>query len=119
MAKGERETLPVYELRPPPWLPKTHASADLGKVHTQVCCVKLTHSLVGYTGFYPPRPGDVEENLAHSAVQNGLTLPPVVSVSCVKPNAISTMLSGMCRPRRTQRMTRLETADSKYNIWKT
>ncbi|TFY51580.1 hypothetical protein EVJ58_g10491, partial [Rhodofomes roseus] len=62
MAKGEKETLPIYELRPPPWLPKTHASADLG-----------------YTGFHPPRPDDVEEVLTDVTVQNGLVLPYVVS----------------------------------------
>ncbi|KZT67178.1 hypothetical protein DAEQUDRAFT_673722 [Daedalea quercina L-15889] len=62
MAKGEKETLPIYELHPPPWLPKTHTSAD-----------------IGYTGFHPPRPGDVEEVLTDVTVQNGLILPPLVS----------------------------------------
>ncbi|KAH9924878.1 uncharacterized protein B0H18DRAFT_1119667 [Fomitopsis serialis] len=62
MAKGEKEALPIYELHPPPWLPKTHTSADLG-----------------YSGFHPPRPDDVEEVLTDVTVQNGLILQPVVS----------------------------------------
>ena len=42
MAKGEKEILPVYELHPPPWLPKTHTSADLGQTANRIHCAKLT-----------------------------------------------------------------------------
>ncbi|KAJ7251846.1 hypothetical protein B0H12DRAFT_1202710 [Mycena haematopus] len=41
-----RDPLPLYESRPPDWLPKAHVSADLG-----------------YTGFHPPRPGQDEDVL--------------------------------------------------------
>ncbi|PCH43895.1 hypothetical protein WOLCODRAFT_138657 [Wolfiporia cocos MD-104 SS10] len=57
MANGEQDPLPIYELHPPDWLPKAHASADLG-----------------YIGFYPPRPDEVEEVLTETNVKNGLIL---------------------------------------------
>ncbi|KAI0356240.1 hypothetical protein OH77DRAFT_1401364 [Trametes cingulata] len=65
MGKGEKEPLPVYELRPPEWLPRAHVSGD-----------------VGYIGFYPPRPDDVEEALTEKSVKDGLTLAPAVSAEC-------------------------------------
>ncbi|OJT09261.1 Mediator of RNA polymerase II transcription subunit 12 [Trametes pubescens] len=61
MAKGEKEPLPVYELRPPEWLPTAHTSGD-----------------IGYIGFYPPRPNDVEETLTEANVKHGLVLKPEV-----------------------------------------
>ncbi len=64
MAKGEKEPLPVYELRPPEWLPTAHTSSD-----------------IGYIGFYPPRPNDVEETLTEANVKHGLVLKPEVLVS--------------------------------------
>ncbi|KAI0675055.1 hypothetical protein C8Q78DRAFT_1010248 [Trametes maxima] len=57
MAKGEKDPLPVYELRPPAWLPRAHVSGG-----------------VGYAGFYPPRPDDVEETLTSANLAAGLTL---------------------------------------------
>ncbi|KAJ6558511.1 hypothetical protein DFH09DRAFT_1486615, partial [Mycena vulgaris] len=50
--------LPLYESRPPDWLPKAHVSADLG-----------------YTAFHPPRPGQDEDVLTTENVRNGFTLP--------------------------------------------
>ncbi|EJF57727.1 hypothetical protein DICSQDRAFT_182976 [Dichomitus squalens LYAD-421 SS1] len=62
MAEDETsEPLSVYELRPPEWLPKVHVSADLG-----------------YIGFSPPRPHQVEETLTEANVKNGLQLPHTV-----------------------------------------
>ncbi|KAH9858392.1 hypothetical protein C2E23DRAFT_767676 [Lenzites betulinus] len=61
MAKGEKEPLSVYELRPPEWLPKAHVSRN-----------------VGYMGFYPPRPGDAEESLSEKNVKQGLTIAPEI-----------------------------------------
>ncbi|KAI0829604.1 hypothetical protein BC628DRAFT_1314187 [Trametes gibbosa] len=63
MAKGDKEPLPVYELRPPEWLPRAHVSRN-----------------AGYMGFYPPRPGDPEEVLSAKNVKEGLMLPHEVSV---------------------------------------
>ncbi|ESK91038.1 rna polymerase ii mediator complex component [Moniliophthora roreri MCA 2997] len=51
------QTLPAYESHPPTWLPRAHAEADLG-----------------YTGFYPPRPGQDEDVLSASNVKNGYVL---------------------------------------------
>ncbi|KAI8993842.1 hypothetical protein BD414DRAFT_480612 [Trametes punicea] len=61
MAKRDKEPPPIYELRPPEWLPRAHVSGD-----------------VGYMGFFPPRPNDVEEVLTAGNVKNGLTLAPEV-----------------------------------------
>ncbi|KAF9819188.1 hypothetical protein IEO21_02359 [Rhodonia placenta] len=48
---------PIYELHPPEWVPRAHASADLG-----------------YVGFFAPRPDDAEEVLTETNVKNGLIL---------------------------------------------
>ncbi|KAI0633322.1 hypothetical protein C8Q77DRAFT_1217758 [Trametes polyzona] len=61
MAKREKEAPPIYELRPPEWLPKAHTTGD-----------------IGYIGFYPPRPNDVEEVLTETNVKHGLVLNPEV-----------------------------------------
>ncbi|RDX50110.1 hypothetical protein OH76DRAFT_1402976 [Lentinus brumalis] len=62
MAKRETsDPLTIYESRPPEWLPRAHTSADLG-----------------YVGFHPPRPHQIEETLTESNVKNGLVLPPAV-----------------------------------------
>ncbi|PIL34102.1 hypothetical protein GSI_03813 [Ganoderma sinense ZZ0214-1] len=62
MAKAAKsEPLTIYESRPPEWLPKTHLSADLG-----------------YAGFFPPRPHQVEDTLTESNVKGGLMLGPSV-----------------------------------------
>ncbi|KAI0769653.1 hypothetical protein BD413DRAFT_627402 [Trametes elegans] len=58
MVKGGKDPLPIYELRPPEWLPKAHISGD-----------------VGYIGIYPPRPNEVEEVLTERNLQEGLKLP--------------------------------------------
>ncbi|CCM03316.1 uncharacterized protein FIBRA_05444 [Fibroporia radiculosa] len=57
MAKEEKEPPPIYELHPPEWLPRAHSMADLG-----------------YTGYYPPKPGDEEETLTEINMKNGLIL---------------------------------------------
>ncbi|KAJ7072521.1 hypothetical protein C8F01DRAFT_1104256 [Mycena amicta] len=51
----------TIESRPPPWLPATHASAD-----------------IGYTGFHPPRPGQDEDVLTTDNIRNGFNLPQFV-----------------------------------------
>ncbi|KAJ7647576.1 hypothetical protein FB45DRAFT_893821 [Roridomyces roridus] len=51
----------ISPIQPPPWLPKSHVSADLG-----------------YTGFHPPRPGEDEDVLTTENVRNGFTLPKFV-----------------------------------------
>ncbi|CAK5281407.1 unnamed protein product [Mycena citricolor] len=61
--RDQRPALPLYESKPPAWLPKAHESGDLG-----------------YTGFYPPRPGKDEDVLTAENVRNGYTLPPPVTV---------------------------------------
>ncbi|KAG6862352.1 hypothetical protein C0995_016050 [Termitomyces sp. Mi166 len=48
---------PIYESRPPAWLPKVHSSADLG-----------------YLGFFPPRAGQEEDLLSEINVKSGFTL---------------------------------------------
>ncbi|KAI0344762.1 hypothetical protein BDW22DRAFT_1354912 [Trametopsis cervina] len=71
MARGEKEPPPVYECRPPPWLPRAHTSADLG-----------------YVGFFPPRPDQEEEVLTESNVKNGLSqtqLVPLETYSAQEP----------------------------------
>ena len=73
--------LPVYESRPPVWLPKLHGTADLGE-H----CVKfivfeaILNSLQGYIGFHPPRTGQDEDGLSESNIKNGFVLPHPVPV---------------------------------------
>ncbi|KAH9945672.1 hypothetical protein B0H21DRAFT_744154 [Amylocystis lapponica] len=65
MAKGDKEPLPIYESEPPEWLPKIHATADLG-----------------YIGFYPPRPNEEEELLTERNVRDGLAITvPVLAES--------------------------------------
>ncbi|KAL6308224.1 hypothetical protein BKA93DRAFT_726196 [Sparassis latifolia] len=61
MSKDDNESITVYESRPPEWLPKTHASADLG-----------------YVGYFPPRGNEDEEILSETKVKNGLVLAPPV-----------------------------------------
>ncbi|KAJ3559369.1 hypothetical protein NM688_g388 [Phlebia brevispora] len=56
MARRDKSPPPVYECRPPEWLPKSHNSADLG-----------------YVGFFPPRPDQEEEILTETNVKNGIT----------------------------------------------
>ncbi|EPQ57624.1 hypothetical protein GLOTRDRAFT_137894 [Gloeophyllum trabeum ATCC 11539] len=53
---------PIYELRPPEWLPKVSTSADLG-----------------YIGFHPPHPGQPEDVLSQSNIQNGFSVGHTVS----------------------------------------
>ena len=83
MARGDQsEPLPVYELRPPAWLPKSHISADLGELfrYRIVEVQALTIVPSGYTGFHPPRPHQVEEVLTETNVKNGLVIPQSVPV---------------------------------------
>ncbi|CDO75642.1 hypothetical protein BN946_scf184743.g2 [Trametes cinnabarina] len=62
MGKGDKEPAPLYELRPPEWLPRTHVSGD-----------------IGYLGFFPPHPSDIEEKLTSKSVTDGLVLPVLVN----------------------------------------
>ncbi|TFL04760.1 hypothetical protein BDV98DRAFT_330597 [Pterulicium gracile] len=57
------DSLPLYQLRPPNWLPHLHSSADLG-----------------YVGFYPPQPDQEEEILSDYNVKNGFSVGHPVSV---------------------------------------
>ncbi|EJD35643.1 hypothetical protein AURDEDRAFT_117332 [Auricularia subglabra TFB-10046 SS5] len=50
------EPVAPYIARPPPWLKRTHTTADLG-----------------YSGFYPPVPNAPEEQLTDTAVREGYT----------------------------------------------
>ncbi|KAF9528525.1 hypothetical protein CPB83DRAFT_314750 [Crepidotus variabilis] len=59
----QAEPLPVYESHPPGWLPKLHASAD-----------------VGYPGFHPPRPRQDEDVLTTATIKDGLPYKLPVSV---------------------------------------
>ncbi|KAF8875798.1 hypothetical protein CPB84DRAFT_1853156 [Gymnopilus junonius] len=63
--------LPVYQSRPPEWLPKLHGSADLG-----------------YIGFHPPRPGQDEDGLSESNIKNGFILPHPVPVESFSAHAM-------------------------------
>ncbi|KAK7692890.1 hypothetical protein QCA50_004525 [Cerrena zonata] len=62
MSRGVDGPLPIYESHPPEWLRKAHSSSDLG-----------------YAGFFPPRPDQVEESLTENNVKNGLHIAPQVS----------------------------------------
>nr|GAT57732.1 predicted protein [Mycena chlorophos] len=55
------QPLPLYQSQPPDWLPKAHASAD-----------------IGYPGFHPPRPGQDEDVLTGENIRNGYTIPQFV-----------------------------------------
>ncbi|KZT24227.1 hypothetical protein NEOLEDRAFT_1067868 [Neolentinus lepideus HHB14362 ss-1] len=52
-----QESPPVYELKPPEWLPKVSTNADLG-----------------YIGFHPPRPGQAEDVLSEGNIKNGFSV---------------------------------------------
>ncbi|KAF8972899.1 hypothetical protein BDZ97DRAFT_2053658 [Flammula alnicola] len=78
--------LPVYESQPPAWLPKIHASADLG-----------------YVGFHPPRPGQDEDGLSDTNVKNGFILNQAVSVETFSAQA---MINESLNSRET--LTKLE-----------
>ncbi|KIM45096.1 hypothetical protein M413DRAFT_441761 [Hebeloma cylindrosporum] len=65
------ENLPVYESHPPAWLPKVHATADLG-----------------YVGFHPPRPGQDEDSLSENNVKNGFILGQPVAVEAFSAQAM-------------------------------
>ncbi|KAG2121417.1 hypothetical protein BD769DRAFT_1629455 [Suillus cothurnatus] len=56
--RGQEPPSPIYESLPPPWLPKSHKSAD-----------------VGYPGFHPPRPGQDEDVLSDKHIKDGFLLP--------------------------------------------
>ncbi|KAF7301177.1 Med12 domain-containing protein [Mycena indigotica] len=53
--------LPLYDSRPPVWVPRTHSSAD-----------------IGYIGFHPPRPGQDEDVLTTDNIRKGFSPPQVV-----------------------------------------
>lgn len=55
---GQEPPSPIYESQPPPWLPKSHRTAD-----------------VGYPGFHPPRPGQDEDVLSDKHIKEGFMLP--------------------------------------------
>lgn len=78
MAKGDKEPLPIYESKPPEWLPKSHVSSDLGASSIYALGPPLLTSWsfgsTGFVGFYPPRPDQEEEILTETNVKNGLIL---------------------------------------------
>ena len=80
MARGDKEPLPVYQCLPPEWLPKAHSSADLGAQTLLPVLEPLGQLIVGYVGFYPPRPDQEEEILSETNVKNGLSHGQVVEV---------------------------------------
>ncbi|KAJ8455905.1 hypothetical protein ONZ45_g18844 [Pleurotus djamor] len=63
--------LPVYDSRPPPWLPKAHKHGELG-----------------YPGFHPPRPGQDEDILSEQNVKNGFVADHPVSAESFNAQAI-------------------------------
>ncbi|KAG1727617.1 hypothetical protein EDB19DRAFT_1897524 [Suillus lakei] len=60
--RGQELPSPIYESQPPPWLPKSHRTAD-----------------VGYPGFHPPRLGQDEDVLSDKHIKDGFLLPLPVS----------------------------------------
>ncbi|RDB24995.1 Mediator of RNA polymerase II transcription subunit 12 [Hypsizygus marmoreus] len=65
------QALPLYKSHPPDWLPKVHASADLG-----------------YPGFFPPRAGQDEDVLSEANVKNGFVLGHQVSAETFSAQSI-------------------------------
>lgn len=69
--RKDEKQLPIYESRPPKWLPKSHATADLG-----------------YPGFFPPKPGQDEDVLSEVRVRTGFVLGHQVSAETFSAQAI-------------------------------
>lgn len=61
-SRAAPEPVAPYIARPPPWLKRAHATADLG-----------------YSGFFPPVPNAPEEQLTDVAVRDGYTATPEVN----------------------------------------
>ncbi|TFK53918.1 hypothetical protein OE88DRAFT_1717321 [Heliocybe sulcata] len=73
-----QENPPIYELKPPEWLPKASSSADLG-----------------YIGFHPPRPGQAEDILSEANIKNGFSVGPSVQAETfTSVNAVNGHLKG-------------------------
>jgi mediator of RNA polymerase II transcription subunit 12 len=73
---GQVSVSEVYDSRPPLWLPKIHASGDLGKEQFILPLVFNTSHrfFLGYPGFHPPRPGQDEDVLSEANIKNGFTI---------------------------------------------
>ncbi|KAL1745362.1 hypothetical protein HDZ31DRAFT_36596 [Schizophyllum fasciatum] len=69
---SERDA-PIYECVPPPWLPQLHRTADLG-----------------YTGFYPPKPGQDEDLLSETNIKKGFQLGQVVAGETLSAQSVIT-----------------------------
>jgi mediator of RNA polymerase II transcription subunit 12 len=80
--RGQEPPSPIYESLPPPWLPKSHRTADVGE-HPRLCKHLPNHSYacLGYPGFHPPRPGQDEDVLSDKHIKDGFLLPLPVPVS--------------------------------------
>ncbi|KAF9453917.1 hypothetical protein P691DRAFT_798859 [Macrolepiota fuliginosa MF-IS2] len=69
--RKDEKQLPIYESQPPKWLPKSHATADLG-----------------YPGFFPPKPGQDEDLLSETRVRTGFVLGHQVSAETFSAQSI-------------------------------
>lgn len=74
--------LPIYDSRPPPWVPPSHQSADIGKSLEQTikCAETNARISLGHLGFHPPYPEQVEDILSETNVKSGFVLSPYVQV---------------------------------------
>ncbi|KDQ49550.1 hypothetical protein JAAARDRAFT_42784 [Jaapia argillacea MUCL 33604] len=61
-SKSELPDLPIYQSKPPEWLPKVSTSADLG-----------------FIGFHPPYPGQPEDILSEPHIKNGFSIGHAIS----------------------------------------
>lgn len=81
MHEGKDEKhLPIYDSQPPKWLPKSHATADLGTELPFWLNFRLLRISTGYSGFFPPKPGQDEDVLSPERVKKGFLLSAEVSV---------------------------------------
>ncbi|TRM70308.1 hypothetical protein BD626DRAFT_448794 [Schizophyllum amplum] len=69
---SERDA-PTYECVPPAWLPQLHCTGDLG-----------------YTGFYPPKPGQDEDQLSEANVKKGFQHEQIVAGETLSAQAVIT-----------------------------
>lgn len=70
--------LPIYDSRPPAWVPPSHQSADVGESREHYNVPDLMHGFSGHLGFHPPYPGQDEDVLSETNVKSGFVLNPYV-----------------------------------------
>lgn len=93
LGENDRNSMPVYESHPPAWLPKTHASADLGMYTYTIHYEKLIFlRRIGYSGFHPPRPGQDEDVMSPANVKNGFIIGDPVPVSEVVVKGVPVLI---------------------------